>query len=578
MNMDPGVTDYSISGTATVTGFVSGIDTAGIFSWAFPLGTSGSNVYPYGLEVTPSDQLLVGGGFSGTVDFDPFAGASTLSSMGAINGFIAAYSAYAMHQWVTKIESSGNGAIMDMATANGGNIAATGWYSGTADFDPGPSIAMLGSHGSIDALVAAYSSAGGFLWAGHTGGLAGDQPKAVATSNDGSIMVTGTMSNISDLDPSSGVDNHSSAGGFDMFLFKAKPCTITFGIIGANVCDSYVCPSGKVLTSSGVYADTLLNAEGCDSVITIHLTVRHSTSLNFCPVACDSFTLNGITYTVSGAYSQTFTNSVGCDSTIGMGITILHSGFDTLWVADCDPVTINGVTYSASGTYSQMLTTTRGCDSSLTINFTLESGTTSSLSVSACGSYTLNGITYSSAGSYTQTLLNVAGCDSLLTLDLDLTVVDTSVLILGDTAAVATASFATYQWLDCATGSLIPGATAATFDPIADGLYAVIVTQGGCSDTSACIPLLLLNAKGLTPSSKVTLSPNPSAGMAMLNLGAVHSHAEVRILDLQGRIMQTLKAEQTDRMPVQLPSSPGLYILEVNRAGQPPAQLRAIRL
>ncbi|MEN8230673.1 MAG: hypothetical protein ABFS38_21130 [Bacteroidota bacterium] len=43
--------------------------------------------------------------------------------------------------------------------------------------------------------------------------------------------------------------------------------------IHETACDSFVSPSGKIWTSSDSYHDTIANAAGCDSVITIHLTV-----------------------------------------------------------------------------------------------------------------------------------------------------------------------------------------------------------------------------------------------------------------------------------------------------------------
>ena len=39
-------------------------------------------------------------------------------------------------------------------------------------------------------------------------------------------------------------------------------------------CASYTSPSGLLWTSSGTYYDTISSANGCDSAITMHLTVN----------------------------------------------------------------------------------------------------------------------------------------------------------------------------------------------------------------------------------------------------------------------------------------------------------------
>lgn len=46
--------------------------------------------------------------------------------------------------------------------------------------------------------------------------------------------------------------------------------------------------------------------------------------------AIDSYTLNGITYTQSGTYTQTLTNAAGCDSTITLNLTLNFTGIDEL--------------------------------------------------------------------------------------------------------------------------------------------------------------------------------------------------------------------------------------------------------
>lgn len=51
-------------------------------------------------------------------------------------------------------------------------------------------------------------------------------------------------------------------------------CTPTSSSITAEELDSYTAPSGAVYTTGGVYNDTILNTAGCDSIITIDLSLN----------------------------------------------------------------------------------------------------------------------------------------------------------------------------------------------------------------------------------------------------------------------------------------------------------------
>ena len=69
---------------------------------------------------------------------------------------------------------------------------------------------------------------------------------------------------------------------------KITFCAETTETITANVCDSYTSPSGKTWTTSNTYMDTIANDAGCDSVITVNLTVRDKTTETITANVCDT--------------------------------------------------------------------------------------------------------------------------------------------------------------------------------------------------------------------------------------------------------------------------------------------------
>ncbi|MDC1370912.1 hypothetical protein N8289_03630, partial [Flavobacteriales bacterium] len=197
------------------------------------------------------------------------------------------------------------------------------------------------------------------------------------------------------------------------------------GVDVQTACGSYTWINGLTYTSSNNTAtDTLTNAQGCDSVVTLNLTINNSNTGVDVQTACDSYTwINGLTYTSSNnSATDTLTNTHGCDSVVTLNLTINNSNIGTDTQTACNSYTwINGVTYTSSNnTATQTLTNAQGCDSVVTLNLTINNSNTGTDTQTACNSYTwINGVTYTSSNNTaTQTLTNAQGCDSVVALNL----------------------------------------------------------------------------------------------------------------------------------------------------------------
>jgi hypothetical protein len=102
-------------------------------------------------------------------------------------------------------------------------------------------------------------------------------------------------------------------------------CVVTMSTLTLASCDSVVSPSGNYTwTTSGNYLDTITNSAGCDSLITVYLTINTPTGSAANVTACNSYTwnANNLTYTASGTYTATLTNSASCDSVLTLQLTI----------------------------------------------------------------------------------------------------------------------------------------------------------------------------------------------------------------------------------------------------------------
>ncbi|MBO7651204.1 MAG: hypothetical protein J6S84_00595, partial [Bacteroidales bacterium] len=197
------------------------------------------------------------------------------------------------------------------------------------------------------------------------------------------------------------------------------------GIDEQTACESYTWIDGITYTeSTNEPTFTLTNAAGCDSIVTLHLTINRSNTGIDEQTVCDSYTwIDGVTYTAStNEPTFTLTNAAGCDSVVTLHLTINHSNTGIDEQTACDSYEwIDGVTYTESTNEPTFtLTNAEGCDSVVTLHLTINHSNTGIDEQTACDSYTwIDGVTYTeSTNEPTFTLTNAAGCDSVVTLHL----------------------------------------------------------------------------------------------------------------------------------------------------------------
>ena len=108
-------------------------------------------------------------------------------------------------------------------------------------------------------------------------------------------------------------------------------------------CDSFTWIDGVTYTSnnnSAIYTLVGANAAGCDSIVTLNLTVNYSNSSTDNQIACDSFTwIDGVTYTSSNnTATHILTNISGCDSVVTLNLVLKNSSSSPSGVVSSDSV------------------------------------------------------------------------------------------------------------------------------------------------------------------------------------------------------------------------------------------------
>ncbi len=322
-------------------------------------------------------------------------------------------------------------------------------------------------------------------------------------------------------------------------------------------CDTYTWIDGITYTSSNSTATFTYSggaSNGCDSIVSLDLTIFNSANGTDLQVQCDSFTwIDGITYTSSNN-TATFNivggASNGCDSLVSLDLTILNSSTGTDTRVECDAYTwIDGNTYTSNNntaTFNVVGGAANGCDSLVTLDLTIINSTTGTDTRVECGSYTwIDGNTYTSNNN-TATFNIVGGaangCDSLVTLDLTIINVDVTTTVTGATIT-ANASGASYRWLDCQNGfSPIPGETGQSFTPSTGGSYAVEITQNSCVDTSACVAISSLEP-GDGGKVGISVFPNPTSGILNIELESPVNIQSLELIDVKGRLITTFQID-----------------------------------
>ncbi|MFA6243948.1 MAG: SBBP repeat-containing protein [Candidatus Hydrogenedentales bacterium] len=218
-DFDPGEGVYSLTSGAQGDVFISKLDSSGNFVWARKMGGAGYDV-GFVVAVDGSGNVYAAGHFEGTADFDPSDGTFNLVSSGNSDAFVVKLNAAGDLVWVDKFGGTGDDKGYGIAVDTSGNVLATGYFNGTADFDPSGGTFNLVSSGASDVFVAELSSNGALVWAKKIGGFSYDHGMAITVDETGAVYTTGNFQVTTDFDPGAGVQNLVSAGATDIFVCK----------------------------------------------------------------------------------------------------------------------------------------------------------------------------------------------------------------------------------------------------------------------------------------------------------------------------------------------------------------------
>ncbi len=365
---DGGLGDLTPLGGTDI--YVSNLSPDGSYVWAVNFTGSGGDV-GYDVETDIANSVFVTGLFAGVVDFDP-VGTATLTAAGPADAFVCKLDEVGNYQWASSFGGGGDDRGYSMVVTPASEVILSGWMTGSGTFFPGGE--TISGAGGLDGFTCHIDASGNFVWGFNTGSTGSDQLFTNTVTPDGKLLIGGRFQGTVDFDPGPAVVDSSAVSGWDACFMQFHQCFDSYNTIDVYECTgSYVGPSGFSYTTPGTHVDFSPNAMGCDSVLTINLTLNVPVAVDLFPVVCDSFiSPSGLSiYYDSGIYTDLFTTA-GCDTSYTIYLTVGAPG-DTITVQACESFSSPGGTqvWTTSGTYNDTLTSATGCDSIVVVYLTI---------------------------------------------------------------------------------------------------------------------------------------------------------------------------------------------------------------
>lgn len=323
----------------------------------------------------------------------------------------------------------------------------------------------------------------------------------------------------------------------------------------------------QTLISAGTFTEVFQSSSGCDSTVVLTLTVNPMYNETASKAICsgDSYLFGTQILTSAGTFKEVFQSINGCDSTVTLTLSINPIYDETASKAICpgSSYLFGKQTLTTAGTYTETFSSMIGCDSTVTLTLTVNPkyNETASKSICAGNFYVFGTQTLTDDGTYTETFKSMSGCDSTVVLTLAVNSVDTTVTING-TTLTANVSNATYMWINCDNGNTpIEGETNQSFTAKTSGNYAVIITHDLCSVISACTSVVLTRIDDFKIETSITAYPNPTNGTIVIDTDKIIVD-EITVSNAVGKVVKRIKPNSPISL-VELNEKGSLYLINV---------------
>ena len=316
--------------------------------------------------------------------------------------------------------------------------------------------------------------------------------------------------------------------------------------------------------------------------------------------AGDSVNIYGTWYNSFGNHPYVFTSASGCDSMeiniihphpIGATITLNTAANKIQWTSlyggtpadsvqylwynylnnQTYPVTLSGSGYPnpftppGTGWYALIMENKYNCiDTSNIVSYAGPGDTLIVTTICDGDSILVGWNYYSLAGLYVDSLISQSATDSIILTVLFVTSLDTTIVYSGD-SLIAHAGYASYVWIDCATGLAVPGGNTNTLLVTAGSYYVHMTDSNGCAVLTPCYTIT--GFTDILDENKFTIYPNPASQEVIFQIPE-NKESTFIISDMRGRLVTSGKASPGKSIVNIANLLPGIYFVIFNDNGK----------
>ena len=282
----------------------------------------------------------------------------------------------------------------------------------------------------------------------------------------------------------------------------------------------------------------------------------------------DSLLLGGSFRKSAGLYTDSLLTYGGCDSIVNTSLSVLTNTVQQQSVSICpgDTLHVGPSMYTQPGNYLDSLPAYNGCDSIVYTSLSFVPPVVGQQAVLLCqgDSAFLQGKWRTRSGLFRDTLTSVVtGCDSILLSTVTAINLLDSVVNNNNTLQSLQTNV-NYQWMECVGDTVVPGATSAFFKPPFSGSFKVVLSYGGCQDTSSCISVGYASIDEYLDPESITIFPNPAHDKFHVKLiGPEQEEWKLTLISVDGRQVKELICKGSECTIDISDLSPGLYFVGI---------------